>query len=143
MNKAIFLLSYACCLTAAAAPQSFRLEIDGSAARIVGVDGVRREVVLVAPEEYAALTNNAVEAWKKLHETEAGRVKLHGRRVNTSVMDGKVRVDTYADGFRMPFPMSPRHLEFRAIIDEKKKHRTKPKEVTLEHDAATGKDTVK
>ena len=142
MNKAIFLLSYACCLTAAAAPQAFRLEVDGTAARIVGVDGVKREVVLVAPEEYAALTNGAVEAWKKLHETEAGRVQLHGRRVNTSVMDGKVRVDTYADGFRMPFPMSARHLEFRAKINAAKRD-SKPKEVTLEHDAATGKDTVK
>ena len=121
--------------------QVFRLEVcdEDQTARIVGVDGVRREVILVSPDEYAALTNNAVEAWKKLHETEAGRVKLHGRRVNTSVTNGHVRVDTYADGFRMPFPMSPRHLEFRAKLNEAKK----TKEVTVEHDATTGKDSVK
>lgn len=141
--KVIFLLSCACCLTAAAAPQVFRLEVDGSSARVVGVDGIRREVILVSPDEYAALTNNAVEAWKKLHQTEDGRRKLHGRRVNTSVTNGNVRVDTYADGFRMPFPMSPRHLEFRAKLHEARKSRSTPREVTVEHNATTGKDIVK
>ena len=125
--------------------QVFRLEVcdEDRTARIVGVDGVRREVVLVSPDEYAALTNDAVRAWHKLHETEEGRRKLHGRRINTKVEPSKTggmnRVDTYEDGFRFPWPMSARHLEFRAKLNTAKK----PKEITVEHDATTGKDTVK
>lgn len=144
MNKrAMILLLSACCLSSAGANvQVFRLEVpDGELPRIVGVDGVRREVVLVSPEEYCTMTNDLIREWKKLHETEAGRVKIHGRRVNTAITNKTVRVDTYEDGFKMPFTMSPRHLEFRAKLNAAK--RSKPKSVTVEHDAATGKDIVK
>lgn len=123
-----------------AATQVFRLEVDGDAARIVGADGVRREVVLASPEEYAALTNQAVVAWRRIHETEEGRRRVHGKRINTTIHD-KRRVDTYADGFKAMFPMSPKHAEFRAKLHEAKQ-RT-PIEVTVEHDAATGKDYQK
>lgn len=123
-----------------AATQVFRLELTDETPYIVGADGVRREVVLVASEEYAALTNQAVVAWRRIHETEEGRRRIHGKRVNTTVKCRR-RVDTYADGFKATYPMSPKHLEFRAKLDAARKKQ--PVTVTVEHDAATGKDSQK
>ena len=123
-----------------AATQVFRLELTDEKPYIVGADGGRREVVLTSPEEYAALTNQAVAAWRRIRETDEGRRRIHGKRVNTTVKDRR-RVDTYADGFKATYPMSPKHLEFRAKLDAAR--RRQPVTVTVEHDAVTGKDIVK
>lgn len=117
----------------------FRLELTDEIPYIVGADGERRQVVIVSPDEYRALTNNVIETWRRLHGTEEGRAKIHGRRVNTSVA-GNVRIDTYEDGWRKPWPMSRRqedHMRLRARLAKRK-----PKEITVEHDATTGKDNV-
>lgn len=141
---------------------------DGSeVAYLVGSDNVERPVVLLDPDEYRLLTERLDAVWQSFHSTADGRRKLHGKLERTEI-DEKARqkVEIYADGFRhtetlhakrkptevkitrlqakieeqKPKWMSDKQWEMRQAL-RKFRHGI-PKQVTVEHDAATGKDTV-
>ena len=141
---------------------------DGSeVAYVVGSDGVERPVVLLDPLEYRLLTERLDAVWQSFHSTADGRRKLHGKLERTEI-DEKARqkVEIYADGFRhtetlpakrkptevkitrlqakieeqKPKGMSDRHWKARRALLKRKQGI--PKQVTVEHDAVTGKDTV-
>lgn len=141
---------------------------DGSeVAYVVGADGTERPVVLVDPAEYKLLTERLESVWQSFHATADGRRKLHGKLERTEI-DEKARqkVEIYADGFRhtetLPVKRKPTEAKItrlQAKIEEQKpkgmsdrrwemlqafkKHRQSvPKQVTVEHDAVTGKDTM-
>lgn len=141
---------------------------DGSEATcLIGEDGVERPVKLIDPDEYRLLTERLDAVWQSIHATADGRRKLHGKLERTEI-DEKARqkVEIYADGFRhtetLPAKRKPTEVKItrlQAKIEEQKpkwmsdkrwemrqafkKHRLGvPKQVTVEHDAVTGKDTV-
>lgn len=141
---------------------------DGSeVAYVVGSDNVERQVVLLDPLEYRLLTERLDAVWQSFHSTADGRRKLHGKLERTEI-DEKARqkVEIYADGFRhtetLPAKRKPTEVKITRLqekIEEQKpkgmsdkrwemrqafkKHRLGvPKQVTVEHDAVTGKDTV-
>ena len=150
----------------------YRLELHSDAngneaAFVVGGDGVERPVVLVEPMEYKLLTERLDAVWQSFHATAEGRRKLHGKIERTEI-DEKARqkVEVHADGYRhteamlkrerpaaakitrpaakveptKPRGMSDKQWEMRKAFE---KHRMGvPKTVTVEHDAATGKDTI-
>lgn len=162
------------------APQSgkvtvYRLEVhtgdDGGNefACIVGGDGISRPVMLVDPEQYAALTGRVEQVWHSLNSTRDGRLRLHGKIVQTEMLEDPLqKVEVHADGFvyreplakrepparppktalqsriekssNRPYNISARHAEMRAKLAERES--APPKTVTIEHDAASGKDTV-
>ena len=139
------------------------------AAYVVGVDGVERPVVLVEPMEYKMLTERLDAVWQSFHATAEGRRKLHGKIERTEIDEkAKQKVEVHADGYRhtetlpkrerpkatktklarlqakiemqKPKGMSEKQWEMRKAFE---KHRMGvPKTVTVEHDAATGKDTI-
>lgn len=141
---------------------------DGSeTAYVVGADGVERSVVLIDPLEYRLLTERLDAVWQSFHKTSEGRTKLHGKLERTEINEkAHQKVEIYADGFRhtetLPMKRKPTEVKItrlRAKIEEQKpkgmsdkrwemrqafkKHRMGvPKTVTVEHDAATGKDTL-
>lgn len=151
--------------------QVYRLELHtsdtGEQTYIVGGDGVKRPIVLVDPAEYKLLTERLDAVWQSFHATADGRRKLHGKLERTEI-DEKARqkVEIYADGFRhtetLPAKRKPTEVKItrlQAKIEERKpkgmsdkrwemrqafkKHRQGvPKQVTVEHDAVTGKNTV-
>lgn len=104
MKKIISVMATMAAFAVCAATQVFRLELDTdtNVTWLRGADGVERPVEILSPEEYAMLTNGVENTWRKLNETEAGRLALHGRIVNHEV-DGTnrmIRADIYADGYR-------------------------------------------
>ena len=154
----------------------FRLELTDEKPYIVGADGLKREVVIMEPEQYSLLTGQVQKIWTSMNATSNDRHKLHGKCVTTVTTNGnqKVTVERYDDGFvytdrmtvrnredidkfrqtnraaksgrvmpkpKKPNSMSSRHWEMRQKLD--KALRGEPKEVTVEHDATTGKDIVK
>lgn len=148
----------------------FRGEVRDGRTFIVGVDGEKREVVLISPFEYEILKRKVEDAWKYANSTYQGRVTLHGKEVAHEIdMEAHRKVDIYEDGYRheeviphktkpserasdaskvrkmaavkRPNRASSRHLEMLKRIREAKGR--KPKEVTVEHNAITGKDEVK
>lgn len=129
-----------------AATTVYRLELTDEKPFIVGGDGVRREVVIIEPEYYATLTGRVEQLWKKVNATESDRVGLHGARTGQFVTNG-VKRTVYKDGYRYDEKMlntksiSPRQAEMRKRFNGWKD--SKPKEVTIAHDATTGKDTVR
>lgn len=151
--------------------QVYRLELHtsdaGEQTYIVGGDGVKRPVVLVDPSEYKLLTERLESVWQSFHATADGRRKLHGRLERTEINEkARQKVEIYADGFRytetLPVKRKPTEAKItrlQAKIEEQKpkgmsdrqwkvrqafkKHRLGvPKQVTVEHNAVTGKDTV-
>lgn len=120
------------------------------------------EYVQVRKEEYDVLTSRFEKVWSSFHGTEEGRIRIHGSRKSQIVTDTQ-KLTTYADGYthaenivkRVPRPRpaatnrierkeriirgTERYKEFKRCMEERKKN--KPKEVTVEHDAVTGKDT--
>lgn len=150
----------------------YRLELrsDSSGnetAYVVGVDGVSRPVVLVDPIEYKMLTERLDAVWRSFHATSEGRAKLHGKIERTEIDEkARTKIEIYSDGFRHTEIMSvnrrPKYGKKTIIhrkVEEKKpkwmpdmqwemrqsfkKHRQAvPKQLTVEHDAVTGKDTV-
>lgn len=142
---------------------------DGSeVAYVVGVDGKERPVMLLDPDEYQLLTGRLDAVWQALNATEDGRIKLHGKRERTEI-DEKARkkVQIYADGYKhtetipekrkkspvvkmtrlqekieeqKPKWMSEKRWRVRQALSRRKQGI--PKQVTVEHDATTGKDTV-
>lgn len=146
----------------------YRLELQDDTPYIVGSDGVRRQVCLVEPAEYAMMTGKVDQVWRSLNSTDEGRRQLHGVRLRTEVDTNRlVRVTVYKDGYRHTEAMevkspsanrpsvnkkqvikvkpnnnvSERHRKFIEAL--KARSLAKPKEVTIEHNAATGKDEVK
>jgi hypothetical protein len=150
----------------------YRLELHSDAngneaAFVVGGDGVERPVVLVEPMEYKLLTERLDAVWQSFHATAEGRRKLHGKIERTEIDEKAMqKVEVHADGYRhteampkrerpaaakltrpaakveptKPRGMSDKQWEMRKAFA---KHRLGvPKTVTVEHDAATGKDTV-
>lgn len=137
------------------------------AAFVVGGDGVERPVVLVEPMEYKLLTERLDAVWQSFHATAEGRRKLHGKIERTEIDEKAMqKVEVHADGYRhteampkrerpaaakltriavkiekqKPKWMSDKQWEMRKAFE---KHRMGvPKTVTVEHDAATGKDTI-
>lgn len=161
------------------APQSgkvtvYRLEVhtgdDGGTefAYIVGGDGISRPIMLVDPDYFVILTGRVEQVWHSLNSTRDGRLRLHGKIVQTEILEDSLqKVEVHADGFvyreplavrepparppktalqsrieksNSPYNISARHAEMRAKLAERKS--SPPKTVTIEHDAATGKDTV-
>ena len=149
--------------SALAATTVYRLEVDDENHKtyIVGADNVSREVVLIAPEDYATLTNNVAETLRALNSTEDGRRSLHGAKTSTEVTD-EARTTVYADGYRHSVKLQkktqtpqtarlvpkaasvrPRGISSRLFELKQKVKAAKtaaPKTVTIEHDAATGTD---
>ena len=150
----------------------YRLELHSDAngneaAFVVGGDGVSRPVVLVHPMEYKMLTERLDAVWQSFHATAEGRRKLHGKIERTEIDEKAMqKVEVHADGYRhteampkrekpaaakltrpaakveptKPRGMSDKQWEMRKAFA---KHRMGvPKTVTVEHDAATGKDTI-
>jgi len=150
----------------------YRLELHSDAngneaAFVVGGDGVERPVVLVHPMEYKLLTERLDAVWQSFHATAEGRRKLHGKIERTEIDEKAMqKVEVHADGYRhteamlkrekpaaakltrlqakiekqKPRGMSEKQWEMRRAFE---KHRMGvPKTVTVEHDAATGKDTI-
>lgn len=150
----------------------YRLELHSDAngneaAFVVGGDGVSRPVVLVHPMEYKLLTERLDAVWQSFHATPDGRRKLHGKIERTEIDEKAMqKVEVHADGYRhteampkrekpaaakltrlqakverqKPRGMSDKQWEMRKAFE---KHRMGvPKTVTVEHDAATGKDTI-
>ena len=149
---------------------AFRLELEAEGESetpyLVGADGVRRRVCILDPDEYAMLTGQVASVWQALHKTDDGRRKIHGKRVNQVINEkAGVKTSVYADGYSFDEPLvrntrevkrafaaaparraqstalSERHRKFREELERRKN--AKPKTVTIEHDANTGKDTVK
>ena len=150
----------------------YRLELHSDAngneaAFVVGGDGEERPVVLVEPMVYKLLTERLDAVWQSFHATPDGRRKLHGKIERTEIDEKAMqKVEVHADGYRhteampkrekpaaakltrpaakverqKPRGMSDKQWEMRKAFA---KHRMGvPKTVTVEHDAATGKDTV-
>lgn len=152
---------------------AFRLELEsgdaGETPYLVGADGERRRVCILDPDEYAMLTGQVASVWKTFHATEDGRRKIHGKRVRQTInTNALVKTTVYADGYTFDEPLvrstrevkrkfaevppskrSPLQLKnvserYRKMIEEREKRRNaKPKTVTIEHDATTGKDVIK
>ena len=142
----------------------YRLEVEGDSNFIVGADGVRRQVALMDSDEYAQLAERVDAVWRIQNATPEGRRRLHGAVTNTVINAEQKRKEEYhADGYVHCEPMQIRrssppppivkrksderrnvsklHAEMRRKLEERMKG--KPKTVTVEHDAATGKDIVK
>lgn len=142
----------------------FRGEVRDGRTFIVGVDGERREAILVDPLDYAMLTNKIEASWRLANSTEENRLKVHGKRVNQQIEDGE-KSTTYEDGYkyyeRIPVkkrpPHSPqeiarakeriekrkatprgsaRYRDFKRLLEERK--RAKTKEVNVEYNAVNG-----
>jgi len=157
-----------------ATTQVYRLELTDEVPFIVGQDGVRRQVCIVDPDQYAVMTGRVDEVWRSLHKDDAGRTRLHGKRTEQIVdATNGVKVTVYEDGYRHTErftvrtgsamddfagrkPKTLRQQAIRRVRDNRMSERqwkmrealearrtNEVRTVTLEHDAATGKDTVK
>ena len=164
MKMNILLLLSACCLAANAGTEVHRLEVTDGVPYAVGVDGVRRPVVLVDPAEWATITNYVFSGIMRDNSTEDGRVRLHGPRKNQIVNDKEhERATVYEDGYvhiekmrnssrpvvakrNTPSEESKKRSAYSAkyiqLLEERAKA-AKPRTVTVEHNANTGKDIVK
>lgn len=84
-------------IAASAGCNVFRVEEDQDTGelRLVGADGVRRQVAILPADEYARLTGFLANA----ERTEQGRVLLHGPRVKPVLVDEDGRHFAYEDGY--------------------------------------------
>lgn len=149
-----------------AATTVLRLELENETPYIVGVDGVRRQVCIVDPAEYAMMTGRVDQVWRSMNETESGRIGLHGAQISQEIDETNcVKTTVYKDGFRyaerfqkrnpptkrppkISIPAEPPRVsgtaKYREMVLERFRAKTAaPKTVTVEHDATTGKDLVK
>lgn len=121
-----------------------------------------RKVVVVDQDEYAMLTGRLEVVWRSLNSTADGRKKLHGAIVQTVIDEANLRkLEYHRDGYihsepmvkkeRKPHPkpktkrayvlphgFTEDHYKMRLRLLERGEGKT----VTVEHDAATGKDRV-
>lgn len=158
------------CYIAFASTVVYRLERDTETENlaIVGVDGVKRPVCIMSPEQYELMTSRFERVWNVMNAKEESRILLHGKR-DRQVVEGNTKSTIYADGFVYHEKMIPKTLVPRATVVTNRTRsgiiRTKPngiserqwkmrerlrkikesepKTVTVEHDAVTGKDVVK
>lgn len=134
---------------------------------VVGGDGYKRPIVLVEPTEYKMLVERLDNVWQSFHSTRDGRRKLHGKLERTEIDDNaRQKVEVYADGYKhtetmqvkrnfqdasktrlqskigkqKPKWMSDKRWEMLQAFE--KRRTGTPKTVTVEHDAATGNDTL-
>lgn len=149
-----------------AATTVLRLELENETPYIVGVDGVRRQVCIVDPAEYAMMTGRVDQVWRSMNETESGRIGLHGARISQEIDETNcVKTTVYKDGFRfaerfqkrnpppkhspkISIPSEPPRVsgtaKYREMVLKRFRAKTAaPKTVTVEHDATTGKDEIK
>lgn len=172
MKRLIFAAVFAAVGEAGAGTTVYRLELTDEKPYIVGQDGVKREVALVDPCEYAMMTGRVQSVWASLNSTRDGRTKLHGKCKSKVDDETKELVETYADGYVFRTPMvektrnvvrlikndgvspvkvqkdwrkrpgnvSKLHWEMKQKLQAAKSG--KVKEVTVIHDAATGKDVI-
>lgn len=140
---------------------------------LVGQDGLSRECKILAPEEYELLMGELVQTWTKLNATDSGRSSLHGKVIGTVITNGcrittykdgyqyaeamQVKTAKAVGDFAGRKPKATmreqavdkyhtkRYSEFKQKMKERNERvkNSKPKTVTVEHDAATGKDIVK
>lgn len=153
---------------ALAATSVFRLELVDEQPYIVGADGVKRAVCIVDPVQYAVMTGQTAKVWASLNAQEDSRARLHGGRAVRKDVVGNDLVMTYPDGFvwtekgtrktaetmrkirggqkstgRPAVPRRPMSDRQRKFLEELHRRKDmKPKEITVIHDANTGKDTV-
>lgn len=145
----------------------YRLELTDEVPFIVGADGVRRQVVILSPDEYDVLKGNVKKLMDAANKTEESRIRLHGKR-KEQIVEGNEKHTIYDDGYIFTEKMAPRTSDIRAkvltnrhekaelarpkgISDRhwemmKKRAEFKkktPRQVNIEHDALTGKDIVK
>lgn len=160
----MLLLLSACCLAAHADTTVYRLELTDGVPYAVGVDNVRRPVVLVDPAEWATLTNYVFRGIMRDNSTENGRVRLHGPRKQQIVNDKEhEKATVYEDGYvhvEKVWNRTRPEIVKRTTPSKKLKNRSaysakyiemlearakaaKPRTVTVEHDATTGKDILK
>lgn len=152
-----------------AATTVLRLELENETPYIVGVDGVRRQVCIVDPAEYAMMTGRVDQVWRTMNATKSGRIGLHGPSVTQEVDETNcLKTTVYKDGYRFaerfqkrnpPPKHPPKHppkinipaepprvsgtAKYREMVLERFRAKTAaPKTVTVEHDATTGKDEV-
>jgi len=150
-----------------AATSVYRLELTDEKPYIVGEDGAKREVCIVDPAEYAMMTGRMDQVWKSLNAKEDGRRSLHGVAKETVVSETE-KVTVYADGYCHREKMEKRKAEMMNTFAGRNEKNTSnrvysnmserqrafmekrdaalsaaPKTVTVEHNAATGKDIVK
>lgn len=145
----------------------YRLELHEESNRLylVGSDLEKREVVIVEPTEYSMLTGRLEKVWASLNATRQGRVQLHGKARTEVDEKAGTKTDIHEDGFRYteklpvktatsrprrierndpprkPSGISARQWEMQRKAKEARS--AKPREVTVEHDAVTGKDAAK
>lgn len=171
MKRLVFVAVSAAVGAAIAGTAVYRLELTDEIPYIVGQDGVKREVAIIDPAQYAMMTGRVQSVWTSLNSTRDGRVKLHGKCTGCVIDDAaKEKRETYADGYVWREPMllktrkvvgeikdgdhakpkrpkeRPRHLskmqwEMRQKLESARSG--KVRHVTVIHDAATGKDVVK
>lgn len=165
-SKVLMLVLAACAIACAGEKKVYRIELEDEKPVIVGEDGVRREVVIMDTETHMMMTGRLDQVWKTMNETKAGRERIHGKVVETRIdEEAKEKVEVYKDGFvhtekmekknkntmksfvgagkRGKVPrkrFSARQSEMQRKLDEWKAK--KPKTVTVEHDAVTGKDKL-
>lgn len=145
----------------------YRLELTDNVPYIVGADEVRRPVVLVDPEDWAALNGNVKQLIDSANRTENGRTNLHGKR-KEQIVDGNEKHTIYEDGFIFTEKMNQRTSDIRAKILTNRHEKAElvrpkgisdrhwemmkkraefkkktPRQVNIEHDALTGKDIAK
>lgn len=113
----------------------FRLELTDEKPYIVGADGVKREVVLMEPEQYSILTGQVQTIWASMNKTRDARAKLHGKANTTVTTNGneKVTVERYDDGYVFTDRMTVKTREdidkFRLTHRAAKSGRVMPKPV--------------
>lgn len=119
--------------------------------------------IAVEPSEYAALTGKVETIWRAMNATREGRARLHGSCTTRVDANAGEKVETYADGyvhaekmrkkspgamrrFAAPKDAAPKPRQLGARQAEMQRRvdawsQKAPREVVIEHDAATGKDT--
>ena len=149
------------------------LDTETGETTLVGMDDVTRRVHLLTDMEYEWVTNICQKWVAYMNADKQRRAIYHGEVVGKTVVTNETGVMTmrteYEDGFihvemarvRRPLPTAsslPKQLQeakpsvrphwmserqFRMRERRKKALKKEPIEITIEHDANTGKDTVR
>ena len=140
-------------------------DVNGERVFLVGADGVRRQVLLMSPEEYAELMERFEKIEAAFNSTDTLRKVRHGKITEKRIDEtAHESVAVYEDGYEhreampvkrvrdtgkvsakvtanetKPSGISARQWAFRKRLQELKT--AKPKEVNVEHDAGTQTDS--
>ena len=147
-------------------------DTETGATALVGVDAVPRQVHLLTENEWHFVTNMVCKWTVHMNSTKEGRRALHGEKdgglvVTTNETGVIVKRQKYEDGYvheetgvvsrrernkaitadLLPRPTPrPTHISKRQYEMRQRLERVKkgiPREITIDHDATTGKDTVR